>query len=157
MPLNTNADYDQIVVTFNPETLGIRHIKARNSGTGGEEGTLDRFSLDAMNQARPGIYNPEDPDISKVVQEIVDRRADLNLNTTDGVTLIYQFGTNNAVDATRMDPSTDPRYAYFMFVDPIHTEVRRREGNDLFTGVITESAESCIRGVLRVKQSKDES
>lgn len=149
MAINPGATYDRIVVRFDPNTFGIQHIRAFDGPL--EQGTIDRETSDGIN-TRPGLYHPEDPDMVAVVNKVHARRIDSDPNTTEGIALIYRFGPGNDVDVTRMDIATDPRYAFFMLMDPIHTEVRNREGINPFAGVpiINPATGICLTGRIKL-------
>ena len=147
MAINIGATYDKVVVRFDPNTLGIQHIRVFDGIL--EQGTIDRETSDGTN-TRPGLYHPEDPDMKAVVEKVQNRRRNPDSNTTVGIALIYRFGNNNDVDVTRMNPATHPRYAFFMLMDPIHTEVRKRENINPFAGGSLNDA--CLTGQIRRKE-----
>ena len=154
MGLNIDANYDEVVVHFDPYTLGILHIKARNSTDGSEQGTLDRFTTHNGN-ILPGIYNsgPYDPegepnglDIDECIRKVMDRRK----NPSEGAALIYKFGEDNEVDVTNIDTSDIPICIYYLSVDPIYTAIVQREGRSLL-GL----GEDCVVGTLRVRKGNN--
>lgn len=154
MVINEGTMYDRVIVRFDPNTFGIQHIKIFNGVD--EQGTIARETSENV-RPRPGYYHPEDSDISAIVSQVCGRRANADLNTTDGAALIYRFGNNNDVDVTRMNLSTHPRYAFFMLMDPIHTEVRNVENINPFAGSSVagpHTHEGCLVG--RIKRKEDE-
>lgn len=156
MALYPDAKYDQVIVHFDPVTLGILSIKAWNSEDNTEQGTLDRQSLDGNGDVYPGLYNPLDSDISECVDKVVARRKNpviLGVDFTSAA-LIYKFDQKNEVDVTYMDFSDHALPPYYALVDPIYNAVIRREGDGILASFVTQG---CVIGTLRVREeAKDD-
>ena len=160
MGLNYGATYDQLVVSFDISTYGILHIKARNSDEDTEEGTLDRVTVDTSVDPSvnlPGVYNPGpyDPelpdttsglDIDTCIRAVMSQRSD----STMGISLIYDFGPNNRVNVTELELGGPHPHNILLLLDPIHTEIRRREGKVI--SIEVPPVNQCIVGHLRVKE-----
>lgn len=150
----TPGTYDRVIVRFDPNTFGIQHIKIFNGAD--EQGTIDR-EASHRGTPYPGYYHPDGSDISLIANQVHLRRQNADPNTTDGIALIYRFNDNNDVDVTRMNLSTHPRYAFFMLMDPIHTEVRNVENINPFAGSSVadpHTHQGCLVG--RIKRKEDE-
>ena len=134
MGLVYNADYDEVVVSFDPVNLGILYIKARKSGSGAEQGTLDRVGYkDGV--VLPGIYHPTEPSIATCLSGIKSRFSALDAlgssystssSELSGVDLVYKFGEGNEVNAYHIEKN--PAYSHlrrFLALDPLYTSLER--------------------------------
>ena len=171
MPLNIDANYDEINVNFDADTFEIQHIKAFNSQRNTEEGTIDRITRDTVGNILPGIYNPGpyDPaapdtpnglDIDEVIRKVMERRDAQRKNPlgtpVNGAKLIYKFNghgaTGNQIDVTFFDLDGSHPFAFFMIADPIHSAIRRREGKFVGSQPTPQPTAACIVGRLRYKK-----
>ena len=137
MGLVYNADYDEVVVSFDPVNLGILYIKARKSGSGAEQGTLDRVGYkDGV--VLPGIYHPTEPSIATCLSGIKSRFSALDALGSSysdapsdllGIDLIYKFGEGNEVNAYHIEKNSDYSHLRgFLALDPLYNSLGRSGG-----------------------------